>query len=143
MSGCWDGGGCAAGAGVGPWGCGTARVRGGTAGLGAASGAWVVLALSWLHISPWDSSSTTAFMGPSASPPPNPSAKAKISTEEAKQILFYPTKTSSRWNASDEIPTVFTGGDAAIHPHIRPTQNVGWSQMTKTETPLFFPHCSW
>lgn len=71
--------------------------------------------------------------------PPNPSAKAKISAEEAKQILCCPTKTSSRWNASDEIPTVFTGGDTAIHPHIRPAQNVGCSQITKTPFFFFFP----
>lgn len=70
--------------------------------------------------------------------PLNPSAKAKISTEEAKQILFCPTKPSSGWNAGDEIPTVFTDGDTATHPHIRPTQNVGCSQITKTAL-FFFP----
>lgn len=65
------------------------RVRGGTAGLGAAGGAWVVFTLSWLHISPWDLSSTICFS------PPNPSAKAKISTEQAKQILFCPKNPRS------------------------------------------------
>lgn len=63
--------------------------------------------------------------------PPNPPAKAKISTEEAKLILCCPTKTSSCWNAPDEIPTVFTDGDTAIHPHIRPAQN--------HKTPFLFP----
>lgn len=63
---------------VSPWGCGTARVRWCTAGLGAASGPWVVFTLSRLHISPWDLSSTTIFVGPSVSPHPTPLLKQRF-----------------------------------------------------------------
>lgn len=71
-------------------------------------------------------------------PPPNLSAEAKFSTEEAKQILCCYTKTCSCWLPSDEIPAVFINGDAATP--ILDLLNV-WG-VPKSQNHLFSPNMS-
>lgn len=138
--------GCAAGARVRPWGCGTAQVSQGTAqgeprhsraqhcqqGVGGV--------YPQLSFSPQDFSSTTILMGPSGSPHPTPLIKQRFQLGRTNKSFSVQQKLPQAGRQQMKFPPCLQMGTQPLTP-ISDLQKM-WGVLISQDHFCFIPYCS-